>query len=108
MILHDSNHTAKKSSKQHPRYKKIKKFTQKKYIESRENQEQMVSNPNTQAPLPLMSLSLNPTPQQAKAWPDFVRREIRSNEASKTKFTRSQPNYAKDSYFKFQTHLEIS
>ena len=35
-----------------------------------------------------MNLSLNPTSQQMKAWPNFVRREIRENKENKSKFTR--------------------
>ena len=44
--------------------------------------------PNVQAPLPLMSLPLNPTPQQKTAWLDFVCRKTIGNKANNSKFTR--------------------
>ena len=52
------------------------------------HQKQMNPSPNMQAPLPLMSPFLNPTPQQKKAWLDFVCRETIGNKANKSKFTR--------------------
>ena len=89
---------SQQNSKQHPRYRNTSTFPQEIYIERCEgkssryfeqpHQKQMNPSPNMQAPLPLMSLSLNPTPQQKKAWPDFVRRETIGNKANKLKFTR--------------------
>ena len=63
--------------KQNPRYRNTSMFPREIYIERCEkkssryfdqlHQKQMDPSPNVQAPLPLMSLSLNPTPQQKKA-----------------------------------------